>query len=252
MATDRGLASVPRGLDRGLTTYLQSIDTTLRRLTGLVRGSGESRAVRASEAHTAFGGTGGGSSSVDIGAIASQVLRDGSVTERKIADGSVTADKIRENAVTAKAIAPGEVIENALREGCVSTGKVADKAVTTSKLADKAVTTDKLALGAVTEAVIAEGVLPPRYAFVFGEAKDGDTVPIPGVWERRPSVMLTSFEAVAEERFMEKTDENGETVTISLHTSRAGAVNIHEKDAGRGAWVFDAKGSFSWVAVCRY
>lgn len=49
-ASDRGLQSVPRGLDRNLTTYLQAIRTELLRLSGLVRGSDQSRAVRASEA----------------------------------------------------------------------------------------------------------------------------------------------------------------------------------------------------------
>ena len=39
-ASDRGLQSVPRGLDRNLTTYLQAIRTELLRLSGLVRGSG--------------------------------------------------------------------------------------------------------------------------------------------------------------------------------------------------------------------
>ena len=55
-ASDRGLQSVPRGLDRNLTTYLQAIRTELLRLSGLVRGSDQSRAVRASEASAAFGG----------------------------------------------------------------------------------------------------------------------------------------------------------------------------------------------------
>ena len=76
-ASDRGLQSVPRGLDRNLTTYLQAIRTELLRLSGLVRGSDQSRAVRASEASAAFGG---GSVSRLPGAwmpsyIASQIFR---------------------------------------------------------------------------------------------------------------------------------------------------------------------------------
>ena len=72
-ASDRGLQSVPRGLDRNLTTYLQAIRTELLRLSGLVRGSDQSRAVRASEASAAFGGgsVSTPSGSVDVAAIAS-------------------------------------------------------------------------------------------------------------------------------------------------------------------------------------
>ena len=72
-APDRGLQSVPRGLDRNLTTYLQAIRTELLRLSGLVRGSDQSRAVRASEASAAFGGgsVSTPSGSVDVAAIAS-------------------------------------------------------------------------------------------------------------------------------------------------------------------------------------
>lgn len=255
MATDRGLPSVPRGLERGLTQYLQSLDTVVRRLAGAVRGSGESRAVRASEAHSAFGGTGGGSSSgVDLGAIAAQVLRDGSVTERKIADnavagrklagGAVTAEKIGENAVTRKAIAPGEVIANALAENAVTTRVISEGAVTTRAISDGAVTASKLAKGVIPE-------IPAVPVFVSGEAENGDTVAIPGTWTVAPLVLLTWFEAVAEETIREETDENGEIVTISLHTNRAGAVNIHEKDDEPGVWLFDAVGRFSWVAVCQ-
>ena len=95
-ASDRGLQSVPRGLDRNLTTYLQAIRTELLRLSGLVRGSAQSRAVRASEASAAFGGgsVSTPSGSVDVAAIASQIFRDGSVTERKLADRAVTGGKL--------------------------------------------------------------------------------------------------------------------------------------------------------------
>lgn len=269
MATDRGLPSVPRGLERGLTQYLQSLDAVVRRLAGTVRGSGESRAVRASEAHSAFGGSGGGGSvsSVDIGAIASQVLRDGSVTERKLADNAVTGRKLGENSVTSKAIAPGEVISNALAEGAVTASKLATGAVTARVIAQGAVTASAIDKGAVTASAIdkgavtsdkiAPGVIPviPEIpilpVFVSGEAKDGDTVTIPGTWTVQPLVMLTWFETVAEETISEEIDENGEMVTVSLHTNRAGAVNMHEKDDEPGVWLFDAVGRFSWVAVCR-
>ena len=107
-APDRGLQAVPRGLDRNLTTYLQAIRTELLRLSGLVRGSDQSRAVRASEASVAFGGgtVSTASGSVDMGAIASQIFRDGSVTERKLADRAVAGGKLADNAVTSRTIAP--------------------------------------------------------------------------------------------------------------------------------------------------
>lgn len=273
MATDRGLPSVPRGLERGLTQYLQAFDATVRRLSGAVRGSGKSRAVRASEASAFGGGSGGGggsSSNVDIGAIASQVLRDGSVTERKIADnavsgrklgnGTVTADKLGENSVTASAIAPGEVISNALAQGAVTTGKIAPSAVTSSAIAQGAVTTSAIAQGAVTSDKIAAGVIPvipemPEIpvlpVFVSGEANNGDTVTIPGTWTVQPQVMLTWFETVAEEIITEKIGENGEIVPFPLHTSRAGAINMRQKDNEPEVWIFDAVGRFTWVAVCQ-
>ena len=171
-ASDRGLQSVPRGLDRNLTTYLQAIRTELLRLSGLVRGSDQSRAVRASEASAAFGGgsVSTPSGSVDVAAIASQIFRDGSVTERKLADRAVTGGKLADNAVTARTIAPGEVDNNALAEqavtagklaggtvtagalanGCVTRGKLAEDAVDTRNLMDGAVTSDKIEEGAVT------------------------------------------------------------------------------------------------------
>lgn len=258
MATDRGMASVPRGLERGLTQYLQSLDATVRRLSGAVRGSGESRAVRASEASAFGGGAGGGvSSGVDIGAIASQILRDSSVTERKLADNAVTERKLGDNAVTRKAIAPGEVISNALAEGAVTTRAISEGAVTAGKIAPSAVTSIAISDGAVTSDKIAPGVIPviPEIpilpVFAQGTAENAEIVTIPGTWAVAPLVMLTWLEVVAEESIVEKIDENGQIVPFPLHTSRAGAVNIRQKDNEPGAWIFDAVGRFAWVAVCK-
>ena len=262
MAGDRGLASVPRGLGRELTQYLQSVDAVVRRLSGLVRGSDAARAVRASEAHTAFGGgSGAASPGLDMGAIATQVLRDGSVTERKIAESAVSASKIRENAVTSRAIAPGEVIENALREGCVSTGKLAAGAVTAGKLAARAVTADKLAAGAVdasalakgcvTADKLADGVLPEGPELFTGEAQHGEVVLVPGTWDTTPVILITRFDAVVEEH--EITDAEG--VTRTERRCRAGACAPERVAGGEasatGAWSFEVMGDVTWVAVCK-
>ena len=160
-APDRGLQAVPRGLDRNLTTYLQAIRTELLRLSGLVRGSDQSRAVRASEASVAFGGgtVSTASGSVDMGAIASQIFRDGSVTERKLADRAVAGGKLADNAVTSRTIAPGEVGNNALAEQAVTAGNLSDGAVTAGALAMRCVTRDKLAEDAVGTPNLLDGAV---------------------------------------------------------------------------------------------
>ena len=49
MAVERGLPSVPQGLPRGLTVYLQNLHAYLLRLAGNVRGAADSQAVRRAE-----------------------------------------------------------------------------------------------------------------------------------------------------------------------------------------------------------
>ena len=49
MGNERGLPSLPRGLSRDLTVYLQSLAEFVLRLSGSVRGSQSARAVRAAE-----------------------------------------------------------------------------------------------------------------------------------------------------------------------------------------------------------
>lgn len=294
-ASDRGLQSVPRGLDRNLTTYLQAIRTELLRLSGLVRGSDQSRAVRASEASAAFGGgsVSTPSGSVDVAAIASQIFRDGSVTERKLADRAVTGGKVADNAVTARTIAPGEVDNNALAEqavtagkladgavtagalanGCVTRGKLAEDAVDTRNLMDGAVASDKIEEGAVTterlgdwavtfykispgavgtESIrdgsvtakkLAKGALPPAWA--SGDAKDGETVAIPGNWDGRPAVFLTGWSCIVPEADPE-TGERRITVGPERFTEALDA-----DGAGTGVWSFAARGDFSWMAMGR-
>lgn len=153
MANERGLPSVPRGLPRDLTVYLQSLAETLLRLSGSVRGSGDARAVRAAERSS----LGSGTSTPGQAAILSWMLKDKAVTSDKLADGAVTETKLGMSAVTEQAIRPGAVTEAAL----------AAEAVTGTKLAG--------------------GVLP---VVIGGAAVDGETVVLPGTWRERPWVAL--------------------------------------------------------------
>lgn len=163
MANERGLPSVPRGLPRDLTVYLQSLAETLLRLSGSVRGSGDARAVRAAERSS----LGFGASTPGQAAILSWMLKDKAVTSDKLADGAVTETKLGMSAVTEQAIRPGAVTEAAL----------AAEAVTGTRIADGAVDASKLACG----------VLP---VVIGGAAVDGETVVLPGTWRERPWVAL--------------------------------------------------------------
>lgn len=156
MATDRGLPAIPRGIDRSLTNYLQSLQSIVLRLSGMVRGSDESRAVRVSDGSAT---TGTATASIGQGSILTQHIADNAITSAKITDGAVTDKKLAASSVTDRAIAAG--------------------AVGTMTLAGMCVTADK----------IADGVLP---TMVTGESVDGEDVLIPGTWLSKPGVMLSS------------------------------------------------------------
>lgn len=156
MATDRGLPAVPRGIDRALTNYLQALQTVVLRLSGMVRGSDESRAVRVSDGSVS---TGTATASIGQGSVLTTHIADNAITSSKITDGAVTDTKIAPSAVTSRAIASG--------------------AVGTDSMAGKCVTADKFA----------DGVLP---TMITGTAVDGEDVLIPGKWLSKPGVMLSS------------------------------------------------------------
>lgn len=163
MVNERGLPSVPRGLSRDLTVYLQALAETLLRLSGSVRGSGDARAVRAAERNT----LGSGATTLGQAEVLSWMLKDKAVTADKLADGAVTETKLALSAVTERAICPGAVTEAALSVGAVTKTRIADGAVDASKLAD--------------------GALP---VVIGGAAVDGETVVLPGTWRERPWVAL--------------------------------------------------------------
>ena len=113
MGNERGLPSLPRGLSRDLTVYLQSLAEFVLRLSGSVRGSQSARAVRAAEK----AGLGPGTATIGQGAVQSDMLRRGCVTEDKLADGAVTADKLADKAITTKKLADGAVSRSKLGVG---------------------------------------------------------------------------------------------------------------------------------------
>ncbi len=88
MGNDRGLPPIPRGIGNELTTYLRATHEVLSRLTGLVRGTENSRALRASDGSAT---TGTATASIEQASVLTRHLADKSVTGSKLADGCVTA-----------------------------------------------------------------------------------------------------------------------------------------------------------------
>ena len=93
MAPERGLPSVPRGLSRDLTLFLQAILRVLSSLSGLGPGSEKTRAVRVSEERP----YGAGTAALTPGAVNTQHIKDGAVTSAKLADGCVTVAKLADD-----------------------------------------------------------------------------------------------------------------------------------------------------------
>lgn len=173
MATERGLQAVPRGLSRDLTAYLQSLDAYVRRLSGTVRGSDETRALRAYEASRLPVGTGssGSGADMDVNAVASVILRDSAITERKLADGAVTRRKLAAGAVEESVLADGAVSTAKLASGAVRWEQLGTGAVTAEKLGTCSVTASKLAFRAVGSEALADGAVTER---VLGRGAVGE------------------------------------------------------------------------------
>ncbi|WP_165079245.1 MULTISPECIES: hypothetical protein [unclassified Desulfovibrio] len=155
MPPERGLPSVPRGLSRDLTLFLQAILRVLSSLCGLGPGTEKTRAVRVSEERAA----GTVAAPLSAAAVKTRHIEDGAITSAKLADGSVTEKKLAPSSVTERALAGGAV-----------TGEV---------LAAECVTPDKLA--GVT---LATGI--------EGRAGDGDAV-LMGEWYGEPCVSVLGF-----------------------------------------------------------
>lgn len=204
MGNERGLPSIPRGLGRELTTYLQGLHGILLGLSGLSRGS--DRALRVSDGSVR---TGTATASIGQATVLNRHLADKAVTSSKLADGCVTAGKLAPSAVTDKAIQAGAVTEAALAAGVVTVSK------------------------------LAAGVLP---ILVYGTARDGETVPLPGIWTAAPLVAVTAFSLplIQEE----------EQVKSPARVGVADLREIAEEGGeGTGQWEFDAAGDFEWAAI---
>lgn len=246
---DRGLPPIPRGLDRGLSIYLQSLNSLILRLSGLARGSEQARALRVADKAT------GAASAIADAAVTTAKLANAAVTEEKIAAGAVTEKKLGKGAVTKDAIADGAVVA-ALADKSLPGAKLTDDSVTAEKLAPGAVTTSALAVGAVGDEALNDGAVgtahlqdgavtirkmaaDARTSVVLGDkpTTDGETVGIPAAWHDRPAVMLVSVLA-------DGTPVSG---------VKCGVVGMREAtDAdgnGTGVWRFTAVGSFTWAAV---
>lgn len=252
---DRGLPSVPRGLNREMTAYLQSMHNVVLGMSGLGRGTTDTRAVRVNEGRygSVSNAAASGKDFLDIGSIMTAHLANEAVTEPKIADGAVTHAKLGISAVESNNIKPGAVDSATIKKGAVSTDKLADRAVTTEKLADRSVVADKLADRAVTNQKIADNSitiekLAPELlpVFVSGVSAHGTTVNL-GKWLERPVVVMTGQRIPV--------GECGELC--------AGVNNLREEN---GVWLFDAvaifemgledgedcyPGEISWLAVGR-
>lgn len=185
MAVDRGLPSVPQGLPRSLTVYLQSLHAYLLRLAGNIRGASDSQAVRRSDL-AGYSRT----QTPAADSITAAMLRDGSVTEKKLADGAVSASKIADGVIEGKKLVQGAVGSRELAGGAVDAYAIQPAAVTTEKLADSAVSEDKIAEKAVSAGKLADGIMT---FVVSGQAEDGNVVEVPGQWIGTPLVAVTGF-----------------------------------------------------------
>lgn len=183
---ERGLQSVPRGLQSNLTVYLQSLDAVVRRLAGLSRGSEKSRAVRQGDS-----GITTGSGNVQA-TITTTRLVDGAVTTPKLASGAVTADKLADSSITGKKMAPGSIDSRELAPESVGEKALQAGAVTTSRLADAAVTADKLADASVTSAKLAPGLLF-RTVQESGTAADGELIHLQGSFTTMPLLAISGI-----------------------------------------------------------
>lgn len=185
---------------------------------------------------------------VDNNALAEQAvtagkLADGAVTAGALANGCVTRGKLAEDAVDTRNLMDGAVASDKIEEGAVTTERLGDWAVTFYKISPGAVGTESIRDGSVTAKKLAKGALPPAWA--SGDAKDGETVAIPGNWDGRPAVFLTGWSCIVPEADPE-TGERRITVGPERFTEALDA-----DGAGTGVWSFAARGDFSWMAMGR-
>lgn len=208
-ARDRGLPSIPRGLSRDMTCYLQSIHNIILGMSGLGRNTADSRAMRVDERQFAAGGS-HAQTSLGTGSILTAHIATGAVTESKIAAGAVTADKI----------APANLETRHIKPQAIDTACLRDNAVTTGKLENASVNSEKLAAGCVTRSKLAHELIP---AMIYGLARHGDIVNLKA-WAMRPLLCVTGFGIDG------MPERAGQWLQIRI-------ANLHEAD---GKWQFEA------------
>lgn len=222
MALDRGLPAVPRGLTRELTAFLQAQQNILLSMSGLGRGTTETRAMRVYE-RTASPSGKGGVSGLTNGSVLSAHIATGAVTESKIADGAVSGSKIATSAIEGRHVKPGGIDTVCLADGSVTNPKLADASVDAQKLAANAVTTTKIADGAITRAKLSEELIPQ---IMEGSAEHGATINI-GKWLARPIVAMRGYSLLCG-------SGNGGSQLVRID-------NLREEN---DEWLFDA------IAIC--
>lgn len=163
MVSEHGLPSVPHGLDRELSSFLNQMRTLVLRNAKAIRNPDKD----IKRTHD-----------IQDLSITKDKLFKGSVTQEKIADGAITANKIKKGSISSDLLADGCITNEKIAEGSVEADKIADGAITTNKLAvgvsddllsgltvtnamleDNSVTSSKIANGAVTADKLADGIL---------------------------------------------------------------------------------------------
>lgn len=220
MALDRGLPAVPRGLTRELTAFLQAQQNIILGMSGLGRGTTETRAMRVYERASTPSGQ-RGVSGLSNGSVLSAHIATGAITESKIADSAVSGAKIATSAIESRHVKPGVIDTGCLANDSVTIQKLVDGSVNSQKLAANAVTTTNLADGAITRAKLSEELIPQ---VLEGSAEHGATINL-GKWLFRPVVAIRGYSLLI---------ENGGSQLVRID-------NLREEN---GVWLFDA------IAIC--
>ena len=116
-----GLQAVPRGLGQALTSYLQSLDTIVRMLSGQVRGAQQIESNGAQRQRTT------GTTTSDM--TTSTTIATGAVTTDKIANGSVDTIKLAQGCVTSEKIATWAIAEHLKQIISIETGSATNGAI---------------------------------------------------------------------------------------------------------------------------
>lgn len=122
MGNKGGLPSVPRGLDQGLTLYLQSLDGIVRRMAGMLRGTvTETQAARSTAGVPQRQVPASSSTAVSVAGVGTSQLADGAVGSKQLKQQAVITDILADGAVTRAKLADGILTE--WQEGTAQDGE---------------------------------------------------------------------------------------------------------------------------------